>query len=54
MNYELCSNYFRFDTIMQNIENILEKCLKTEHLEFMKFYDNKACDILPFLHSNFE
>ena len=44
----------RCDMTMQNIENILEKCLKTEHSEFMQFYDNKVCDILPFLHSNFE
>ena len=34
----------RCDMTTQNIENILEKCLKTEHSEFMKFYDNKACD----------
>ena len=32
---------FRFDMTMQNIENTLEKCLKIEHLEFMKFYDDK-------------
>ena len=38
---------------MQNIENTLEKCLKIEHLEFMKFYDDKLSlkyEIWPLLY----